>query len=195
MKKLSRSTVLFGRFYESGEAIMLNINVAQKEDYIKVRDFYYHLIDEMRNAEYKPGWEKDIYPTQEFLISSINNHELYVTEQDDSIIGCMVVNHEYNDEYKNIKWSIGAQDSELLVIHALGVHPRCSGHGIAKQMVQKVIDIAKNTGIKTIRLDVLSGNIPAEKAYTKMGFIYKDTVEMFYEDTGRTAYKVFEYIV
>lgn len=62
-------------------------------------------------------------------------------------------------------------------------------------MVQQVIKIACENNIKTIRLDVLEGNIPAEKTYTKMGFMYLDTIQMFYEDTGWTNYKLFEFIV
>ena len=174
---------------------MLQIRVAGKEDYSNVRDFYYLLIDAMEDAEYTPGWEKDIYPTQEFLMKSIENSELYVGEIDGHMVACMVVNHEYNDGYKGIRWSVEAKDSELLVVHALGVHPMFCGRGIAKQLVQKVIEMSRENHIKTIRLDVLEGNIPAEKAYVKMGFVYLDTVQMFYEDTGWTNYKVFEFVV
>lgn len=174
---------------------MLRIRVANDEDYIRIRDFYYSLIDAMKEAEYKPGWERDIYPTQEFLIKSINNNELYIAETDENMVACMVVNHEYNDGYNTIEWSVDAEDSELFVIHALGVHPMYLGKGIAKQMVQKAIDIACENQIKTIRLDVLGGNIPAERTYTKMGFVYRDTIKIFYEDTGWTDYKLYEYIV
>lgn len=174
---------------------MLQIRTAKPEEYTRVRDFYYDLINAMKDAKFKPGWEKDIYPTQEFLLSSIEKEELYVGESDGQILSCMVVNHAYNEGYKNIRWSVPANDAELLVIHALGVHPIFSNRGIAKQMVQKVIDIALKSGIKTIRLDVLGGNIPAEKAYTKLGFQYLDTLQMFYEDTGWTDYKIFEYII
>lgn len=174
---------------------MLQIRTADSRDYSNIRDFYYSLIDAMEDAEYKPGWEKDIYPTQEFLIRSIESNELYIGEMDGQIVSCMVVNHEYNDGYKDIQWSVEVKDSELLVIHALGVNSMFSGKGIAKQMVQQVIKIAHENNIKTIRLDVLEGNIPAEKAYTKMGFIYLDTIQMFYEDTGWTNYKLFEFIV
>lgn len=174
---------------------MIQIRVANNNDYISVRDFYYSLIEAMENAEYKPGWERDIYPAQEFLIKSIESNELYIGETDGKIASCMVVNHEYNDGYKDIKWFVEAKDTELFVIHALGVHPMFSGKGIAKQMVQKVIEIAHENNIKTIRLDVLEGNIPAERAYTKMGFMYLDTIRMFYEDTGWTNYKMFEFIV
>ena len=138
---------------------------------------------------------KKIYPAQEFLISSIKSKELYIGEMDRQIVSCMVVNHKYNDGYKDIQWSVEVSDSELFVIHALGVNPMFSGKGIAKQMVQQVIKIAHENNIKTIRLDVLDGNIPAERAYTKIGFMYLDTIQMFYEDTGWTNYKLFEFIV
>ena len=174
---------------------MLKIRLANNDDYSNVRDFYYSLIDAMKDAEYKPGWERDIYPTQDFLIKSIENNELYIGKIDGCIVACMVLNHEYNDGYNDIQWSIQAKDLEIFVIHALGVDPTFSGNGIAKQMVQRVIEMAQKNNIKTIRLDVLGGNIPAEKAYTKMGFTYLDTIQMFYEDTGWTDYKLFEYIV
>lgn len=174
---------------------MLKIRVANTEDYATVRDFYYSLIDAMDNAMYKPGWKKDVYPTQEFLIQSIQNKELYIAEINETIAGCMVVNHKYNEGYNTIRWSIQVNDSELFVIHALGVHPHHAGKGLAKQMVLEVIRIAQEKEIKTIRLDVLEGNIPAERAYTKTGFTYLDTLRMFYEDTGWTAYKLFEYII
>lgn len=62
-------------------------------------------------------------------------------------------------------------------------------------MVKKVIDTARENNVKTIRLDVLEGNIPAEKVYRKMGFRYVDTIPMFYEDTGWTDFRLFEYII
>ena len=174
---------------------MLQIRTADNNDYSDVRDFYYLLIDAMKDAEYKPGWKRDIYPTQAFLIRSIKKNELYIGEMNGQIVACMVVNHDYNDGYKDIQWSVDAEDSELFVIHAFCVHPMFSGKGLAKQMIREVIKIAKENNIKTIRLDVLEGNIPAEKIYAKMGFTYLNTIQMFYEDTGWTNYKLFEFIV
>ena len=126
------------------------------------------------------------------MSAPIANKELFLCEADGQAVSCLVVNHAYNDGYKNIQWSVAADDREVFVIHALGVLPAFSGRGIAKQMVRKVIDMACEHGIKAIRLDVLSGNLPAEKAYAKMGFQYLDTIQMYYEDTGWTDFKVFE---
>ena len=174
---------------------MLQIKIAQIDEFDRVRDFYYSLIDAMRDAKYGPGWEKDIYPSRELLEKSIEHGQLYIAWIGGQIAGCMIVNHEYNEGYKHISWSIEAADSELLVIHALGVHPMFSGQGIAGKMIREVFETARKNSIKAIRLDVLEGNIPAEKAYSKMGFKYLDTVQMFYEDTGWTNYRLFEYIV
>lgn len=174
---------------------MLQFRAADSRDYKNVRAFYDVLIDAMADAEYKPGWEKDIYPTQAFLIGSIEKGELYLGEMDGQLVSCMVVNHEYNDGYREIHWSVEAEDAELLVIHALGVSPAVSGKGIAKQMVQQVLRMAREGSVKTIRLDVLEGNLPAEKAYTGMGFQYLDTIQMFYEDTGWTNYQLFELVL
>ncbi len=47
--------------------------------------------------------------------------------------------------------------------------------------------------MKAIRLDVLKGNLPAEKLYSGLGFRYLHTLNMFYEDTGWTDYELYEY--
>lgn len=174
---------------------MLQIRQANHDDYNRIREFYYSLIDAIENEEYKPGWKKDTYPKQEFLLKSIEDKELYVGEVEEQMVSCMVANHNYNSEYNSVKWAVEAKDTELLVIHALGVHPAFSGRGIAKQMIQKAIETAREKNMKTIRLDVLDGNLPAEKTYIKAGFVYRDMVRMFYEDTGWTNFKLFEYVV
>lgn len=174
---------------------MFEIRSAKNKDYESIRDFYYSLTDEMKDSKYKPGWEKDVYPTQEFLIQSIENNELFVGELNGQIVSCMVINHQGNEGYKKIHWSMNVNDSLVYVIHALGVHPFYSGCGYAKQMVQFAIKEAEENHIKTIRLDVLSGNLPAEKVYCQFGFQYLDTIQMYYEDTGWTDFKMYEYIV
>ena len=44
-----------------------------------------------------------------------------------------------------------------------------------------------------MRLDVLEGNVPAERLYEGFGFRYLATMPMFYEDTGWTNYELYEY--
>ncbi len=173
----------------------INLVCANNEDYESIRNFYYTLTEQMQNTKYKPGWIKDVYPTQTFLLSSIERKELFYVKDKSSIQACMIVNHTYNDGYNHVDWSIQVNDDQLMVIHALGVLPEYAGKGIAQQMVKQVIIHAKKENIKTIRLDVLEGNLPAEKVYTKVGFRYVDTIRMFYEDTGWTNYRLYEYLL
>lgn len=174
---------------------MFNIRVAKQEDYEHIRDFYYEVTDGMENSQFKPGWQKDIYPTQEFLIDSIKKGEMYIGEKDGQYLTCMVVNHMYNDGYRKVAWPTKASDGEILVIHALGVAPAFAGQGIAKKMAKSVIELGKKTHMKVIRLDVLEGNIPAQKVYERLGFNYINTIQMYYEDTGLTRYMLYEYVL
>ena len=104
-----------------------------------------------------------------------------------------MLNHQYNSEYRTVQWPTKAEDAEITVIHALGVHPAHTGKGIARQMVQFAVDFAREHQHKVIRLDVLKGNLRAEKLYTGMGFQYLHTLPMFYEDTGWTEFQLYEY--
>lgn len=171
----------------------MDIRPAKDKEFSVVRYFYHSLIDTMENAQYKPGWEKEVYPSDDDLKKAIASDELFVGLEGEQIISAMIVNHEANDGYLKVVWPTDASPEEVTVIHALGVHPDFSGMGFAKELVAKALSIAKEQRQKTVRLDVLAGNVPAECLYTGMGFQYVDTIQMYYEDTGWTQFKLYEY--
>lgn len=171
------------------------ITKATENQYEDVRSFYHSLIDAMAGSTVYVGWQKDIYPAPDFLAESIIKNELYIVLEGNEIVGAMVFNHDYNEGYNQFQWQTEADDSEVMVIHALGVHPYHAGKGYAKALVQKAIDVAKGRGMKAIRLDVLDGNVPAMNLYTGFGFQYMATLQMFYEDTGWTDFKLYELVL
>ncbi len=148
----------------------MEIIKAKEDQYEAVRDFYYSMIDAMVFEPFSVGWKKDIYPDPEFMEGSIRNGEMYLAVEDGGIVGAMVVNHECNDGYEAVRWQIEAEKAEVVLIHALGIHPRYFRRGFGRAMVQKVIDLARESGMRAIRLDVLDGNYPAEKLYKGFGF-------------------------
>lgn len=171
----------------------MELRTANENEWKKVKAFYWQLIEQMDSALYKPGWKKGIYPTDEFLMDSIRNKELYVLLSESNHMASMILNNKCTDGYEKIHWNITATPQEINVVHALGVLPDYQGQGIAKLMVQEAIRTAKENGQKAVRLDVLSTNIPAQKLYSDMGFNYMDTIQLFYEDTGSTNYLLYEY--
>ena len=171
---------------------MLKIRAARSEEFDAVRSFYHSLIDDMRDSPYLPGWEKDIYPSSEYLRDCIDRSELFVGEAGDEIAGAMVVNHSCNEGYAKAQWPTKAEPDEVAVIHILGVHPRFAGQGYAKALVDWTIENARRQGRRAVRLDVLQGNLPAENLYRSRGFRYVDTMRMYYEDTDWTDFDLFE---
>lgn len=189
---LSRDGKVFQRFAYVEEGIQLIIRKAEMADYENVRSFYHFMIEDMQEMTYKPGWEKDVYPSKEMLQEVIGNGELYMGFLGNEMAAAMVVNHEYNESYDQFEWPTKAEKNEITVIHALGVHPRFASQGLGSAMVQFAIGLAKENNQKVIRLDVLTGNIPAEKLYPKHGFLMLGAIPMFYEDTGWTEFKLYE---
>ena len=71
--------------------------------------------------------------------------------------------------------------------------PDYTGRGYAKALVQEAIALARKNHKKAVLLDVLGGNLPAQRLYTGLGFQYVSTVNMYYADTGWTDFLLYEY--
>lgn len=174
---------------------MLTVRQANMNEFTKVVSFYNDLIDGIQDAQYKPGWEKGVYPTEEFLCNSIDDQYLYIGTIEDNIVGTMIINHNYADGYDKAPWQITAKNDEIMVIHALAISPSYQGKGLAKEMLTNAITICNSLLVKTIRLDVLATNIPAVKLYPSFGFQYIDCIKLFYEDVGLTDFYLYEYVL
>lgn len=174
---------------------MFCIRIGDIDELGKVKDFYDSLIEEMQEAEYKPGWKKDIYPTMEMLREALEKGELYIGEEEGKTASCMILNRTCNERYQEISWPTKAEPDQVLAVHTFGVHPRFSGRGLGKRMIEEAVKMAADRGMKAIRLDVLEGNLPAEKLYQKVGFQYAGSLNIFYEDTGWADFKLYEYSI
>ena len=173
----------------------MNIELARATDVNEIEALYGAVVDDLlANVNY-PGWKKGIYPEEDYLIYATNNDQMYLAILEDRIIGACMFNTKCSDGYENVNWKVELKDGEYAVIHLLGVIPDSQKQGIGKFMVNNLISIAKEKGYKSVRLDVLEGNIPASKLYTSCGFDYIETVELFYEDTGRCNFLLYEYII
>ncbi|WP_409568053.1 GNAT family N-acetyltransferase [Proteiniphilum saccharofermentans] len=129
------------------------------------------------NTNY-PGWIKGIYPIRETAEKAIEEGSLYVLRKENVIVGSIVLNHEPEEAYDNVKWGIDTSYNEILVLRTLVVHPRFMKQGIAKQLMDFAKELAVSANIKTIRLDVSVDNTPAIKLYEQSGYTYVETVDL-----------------
>lgn len=171
----------------------MDIIRATDKDKQAVVSFYTDVILKMQDAEFAPGWQIGLYPTTEYLHEHIDAGRLYYAVDGGSIVSAMIVSSEYNEGYDKIAWKNRLEPGEFSVIHTLAVHPDCGGRGIGKIMTRFAIELARESGKKAVRLDVLKGNLPAEKLYRSVGFEYNGETQMFYEDTGITSFELYEY--
>ena len=166
---------------------------AQPAAHEQARSFYHSLIDEMEMAGNAITWVKDVYPSQSFLQASAQRGELFLGMEQGQIAAAMILNHSANPGYEDAPWKVAAREDEVMVIHALGVHPRFGGRGLGAEMARAAIAMARQAGMKAVRLDVLEGNEPARKVYVKCGFVPICWRQMHYENTGLAAFELFEY--
>ena len=166
---------------------------AAEDEFGRIKTFYWDLIDDMADLNDRIGWKKGIYPTDEFLKNSLAKGVLYTLKENDDLYACVIVNSDYNEGYANTPWTLDCKPEEVLIPHALGVRPNLQGRGIGRRVVEEVFNLARTMNKKAVRLDILGTNIAAETLYTKCGFVFIEAKTMFYEDTGWTEYKLYEY--
>ena len=81
----------------------------------------------------------------------------------------------------------------MAVIHILAVHPDRQGSGVGSEMVREAICLARENGMKAVRLDALASNTPAHSMYKRLGFEYRGKQHLYAENTGWTDFYFFEF--
>lgn len=173
----------------------MDIRVAMPDEYKKVINFYYEMIDKMQSSEFHPTWKMGVYPTDDYLKELVLSGQLFLCLDGERIIGAMVINHDCNESYSKMSWEVDAAADEVTIIHLLCVLPEYGGRGLGKKMLSFAMAHAAEKNQKAIRLDVMEKNLPAIKLYDSMGFRRLETVCMFYESTGWTNFIIYEYEV
>lgn len=173
----------------------IGIELGKVTDIDELEELYNDLNDYLeRNINY-PGWRKGIYPIREDAINGVKNGNLYVAKHDGKIIGSIILNHEPESAYHKAKWEFESDYSDVFVIHTFVVHPKFLKYGVGKELMDFSIEHSIKSQLKSIRLDVYEGNIPAIRLYEKCGFKYIDTVDLGLGEYGLDWFKLFEKVL
>ncbi len=163
------------------------IRLATKLDLASIEDIYRKIhLNEIAKGPIC-NWKEGLYPTKKTAEDNILN--LYVLQEDNSILGAMILNHSQSPEYKDLMWKYPAEDAKVLVIHTLCTNPQSHGYGHGQKLLDFAIKEAQQTGMSCIRLDTWEHNLPAQKLYIKNRFEfvgkhhvcpYGDEIQIFY---------------
>ncbi|WP_321385527.1 GNAT family N-acetyltransferase [uncultured Enterococcus sp.] len=170
----------------------ITLESATQLDIEELDKLYTTTIDYLNQHTNHPGWQKDVYPVRETAVTGINEKSLYVVRQENQIVGSIILNHKAEPAYQQAKWSIDADDKEVMVVHTFIVHPNFSKQGIGEKILLAACKLALEKQMKAVRLDVFRGNAPAIRLYEKCGFSYVDTVDLGLSDYGLDYFKLYE---
>ena len=170
----------------------MKLHQAVIEDFESIMAFYDDVIERTPEIATYARWSKGKHPTAEGIKAYIEEGSMYLYREKGKIVGAMAFPMYQGVDYHAIEWSKQAADNEVAVIHLLAVSPDCQGKGIGSQMVREAINLAKEKGMKAVRLDALASNTPAHKLYERLGFEYRGKQHLYAENTGWTDFYFFE---
>ena len=129
-----------------------------------------HLTNEANGKNWS-NWRLGLYPVRATAENALAHDWLWVGEDEKGIFGCVILNQNQAEEYKQMDWHWEAADDEVLVIHTLVIDPNRRGEGKASEFLKAAEDIARSWGCTVIRLDTWEGNLPAQALYKKHGYL------------------------
>ncbi|MCL6293542.1 GNAT family N-acetyltransferase [Jejuia spongiicola] len=115
------------------------------------------------------------YPNKAAFKNDVLRNELYVIEEDKTIVGCVVVSSFMDEEYIPVSWL--TESNRNIYIHRLAIHPKHQGKGYAKKLMDFAEKFAKENNYTSVRLDTFSQNKRNQKfyelrSYKRLGDIY-----------------------
>jgi ribosomal protein S18 acetylase RimI-like enzyme len=144
----------------------MKIRKAELKDLNIIIDIFRNAINVM-NYNSIDQWD-EIYPTNTILEQDILRKQMYAVIKDDTIVSVVVVNNEFDEQYKNGNWQY--DNERFAVVHRLCVNPIYQNQKIGKETMIMIEDLLRKEGIQSIRLDAFSLNPYALKMYETLGY-------------------------
>lgn len=158
----------------------------------KILEFYQNVIRFIRGTEFVPKWNEK-YPNLEYIQNCISKGELYICTDENEIVSSFILNHEFDNDYSSVKWKTDSHDMEVTVIHTFAIGPSYRSKGLSSEIFEKIKKIALSNNQKTLRIDIVGGNVGAQRVFEKLGFEFITTVEIEHYAVGLQDFHLYEF--
>ena len=172
---------------------MIELEKATPEQFEAVVAFYDKVMEYTPGIDRLAQWKKGAHPTSDGIRNLIQEGSLYLYQEDGTIVGAMAFPMYQGPDYHAIVWDEQLPDDQVATIHLFAVDPDRQGAGIGSEMIRAAIKLAYTRGMKSIRLDVLKSNGPAQRLYESLGFEYRGMQNLYAENTGWVDFCFYEY--
>lgn len=162
------------------------------DDLAVIREKYIEVIEHTKDMDVHARWIYGQHPTDAMIQSYIDGQEMYLFMDGQNIAGMTAITMYQGEEYHEVIWSQDLKDDEVASLHIFTVTPEYQRKGVSKRMMAEIISLAMKKRKKSIRLDTLASNIPAQHMYEKLGFEYRGKQNLYAENTGWTDFLYYE---
>ena len=149
---------------------MKQIRLAIQSDIESVTAIYDRIHRMEADGKVRIGWMAGIYPVRATVEAALRRGDLFVYEQDGTVMASAIINRAQVPEYAKGQWAFPAADDEVMVLHTLTVDPACGGRGIGREFVAFYEGYALRDGCPILRLDTNAVNSIARKMYPSLGY-------------------------
>ena len=159
-----------------------------------VQELYRRSVAHLEATVNYPKWSSE-HPSDEGIAEAVRTGTQYICLDHGELLGALILSEDPEGCYEVGRWSAALEQGEFLVIHALAVDPSLGRSGVGSFMVEQCIALARRQGYRAIRLDVVPGNIPADRLYRKHGFVYIGTEDLRRNIPAIPVFDLFELIL
>ncbi len=171
------------------------IRRAGPDELPQLQRFYETVCAAQALSPYSPSWHFGIYPAEEDLLAHLEAGEFTLLLRDDRIAAAGVLVSGEDPIYADAAWPTVSPAAEVCELHLFAVHPHDRRQGLSGRLLEALAAQAKADGKRVLRLDVVTGNLPAERLYLRHGFSFVEEREVFYPDTGSISVRLFERVL
>jgi len=171
----------------------MKLQPATLDELESVLSFYDYVTEHTPDIATYAQWHKGKHPTAGGIKAYIQEGSMYLYKKD-GLAGAVALTMYQEAYYHSVDWSIQVPDDEVAVIHLLAVSPDRQGEGIGAEMVREAVRIAREKGMKAVRLDATASNTPVHRLYERLGFTCRGRQRLHAENTGWIDFCFFEYI-
>lgn len=162
------------------------IRFAEKKDIDRIMQ----IIADARESIGKLGidqWQYG-YPTRDIVKEDIILGRSFVACDGDDICATFALMMNGEPTYKKIYCGAWLSDGEYLALHRIAIESSHRGKGIAEQIIEFLVNFAREKDYVSVRVDTHEGNIPMRKMLEKNGFEYCGTIHLL-DGQSRVAYE------
>lgn len=165
------------------------------DDLGRLTEFYKYVIDNTVHMKQYCGWIYGLHPSDDMIRSYIDDGNMYHSEDSGAITAAVALTPYQGPDYHEVSWDIVAADNEVYVVHILCVSPDIQQSGAGREIMNEAIRMAREAGMKAVRLDALNINLPAHRLYEGLGFKKTGELKMYAANLGWADFWMYELIL